>query len=202
MTLKPETRPLIQQAGFRMVSRLNLPPGRYQLRVAARDSNGARIGSVYYDLVVPDFWRAPLSMSGIVIASARSSRVATPRNDEELSKALPGPPTTSREFLGDDELAVLAEVYDNQAATAHKVNIATRILAEDGRVVFRHDDERSSAELSGKSGGFGYVVRIPLRDIPPGLYVLRIEARSTLGKSTPVSRDVQFTVRPAPVPQS
>jgi len=197
MSLKPETRPVVQQAGFRMVSRLNLPPGRYQLRVAGRDSEGGRIGSVYYDLVVPDFWKAPFSMSGLVLASARGGRVPTPRNDVELAKALPGPPTTAREFLGDDELAVLAEVYDNQAATPHKVNIATTILAEDGRTVFRHGDERSSAELSGKSGGFGYVVRIPLRDIPPGLYVLRIEARSTLGKTDPVSRDVQFTVRAA-----
>ena len=198
MSLKPETRPLVQQSGFRMVSRLNLPPGRYQLRIAGRDSVGGRIGSVYYDLAVPDFWKAPLSMSGLVIAAARGGRVATPSNDAELSKALPGPPTTARDFLSDDELAVLAEVYDNQAATAHKVNIATTILAEDGRTVFRHGDERSSAELNGKSGGYGYVVRIPLRDIPPGLYVLRIQAQSTLEKGEPVSREVQFTVRPAP----
>jgi len=198
MTLKPETRSIVQQGGFRMVSRLNLPPGRYQFRVAARDGNLARIGSVYCDLVVADFWKAPLSMSGLVLASRRSSGIPTPRTDEELSKALPGPPTTAREFLRDDELAVLAEVYDNQAATPHKVNIATTVLAEDGRTVFRHGDERSTAELGGRSGGFGYVVRIPLGDIPPGLYVLKIEARSTLGKGEPVSRDVQFTVRPAP----
>jgi len=202
MSLKPETRPIVQQAGFRMVSRLNLPPGRYQLRIAGRDSVGARIGSVYYDLVVPDFARLPLSMSGLVLTSRRSSGVPTPRTDEELSKALPGPPTTAREFLGDDELAVLAEVYDNQAATPHKVNIATTILAEDGRTVFRHGDERSSAEIGGKRGGFGYVVRIPLRDIPPGLYVLKIEARSTLGKTDPVSREVQLTIRPAAAPRS
>ena len=82
--------------------------------------------------------------------------------------------------------------------TPHKVDIETTILAEGGRAVFEHADQRSTEELSGKNGGFGYVVRIPLRDMPPGLYVLKIEARSTLGKIEPVSRQVQFTVRPAP----
>ncbi len=195
MTLKPETRPLIEQAGFRIVSRLELPPGRYQLRAAGRDTNGAKIGSVYYDLVVPDFWRGPLSMSGIVISSARGKLVPTPRNDAELAKALPGPPTAARAFLADDELAVLAEVYDNQGTTPHKVTINTNILAEDGRVVFRHADERSSAELGGAKGGYGYVVRSPLKGIPPGLYVMRIEARSTLGKDQVTRREVQFSVR-------
>ena len=198
MSLKPETRPLVQQSGFRVVSRLDLPPGRYQLRVAGRDSNGSRIGSVYYDLVVPDFWEDPLSMSGIVIASARGRMVVTPKNDVELTKALPAPPTAARAFLQDDELSVLAEVYDNQGARSHKVMISSRVLAEDGRTVFRHEDERSSAELGGRSGGYGYVTSIPLKGIPPGLYVLRVEARSTLGRGEPVSREVQFTVVEAP----
>jgi len=197
MALRPETRPIVQQAGFRTVSRLNLPPGRYQLRIAGRDSEGGRVGSVYYDLVVPDFGKSPLAMSGLIVASRRSSAAATPRADPELSKMLPGPPTTTREFYADDELAALAEVYDNQAGTPHKVDIETTVLAEGGRAVFRHADQRSTDELNGKNGGFGYVVRIPLRDIPPGLYVLKIEARSTLGRTQPVSREVQFTVRPA-----
>jgi hypothetical protein len=90
---------------------------------------------------------------------------------------------------------VLAEVYDNQGRrSAHKVTITSRVLAEDGRTVFRHEDERSSAELGGGNGGYGYVARIPLKGIPAGLYVLRVEARSTLGKGETVSREVQFTV--------
>ena len=200
MTLKPETRPLVEQVGFRTVSRLNLPPGRYQLRIAGRETEGGRIGSVYYDLVVPDFSKEPLTMSGLVLASARSTVVPTPQKDPELSKMLPGgaSPTTTREFLGDDELAALVEVYDNQAATPHKVDIETTILAEGGRAVFRHADQRSTEELGGRNGGFGYVVRVPLRDIPPGLYVLKVEARSTLGKTPAVNRQIQFTVRPAP----
>src|SRR5437762_3407290 len=38
--LKPETKARIEQTGLRMLNRLDLPPGKYQLRVAAHDTNG------------------------------------------------------------------------------------------------------------------------------------------------------------------
>jgi len=195
LTLKPETRAALQQVGFRMLFRLPLPPGRYQVRVAARESGGGRIGSVYDDLEVPDFTRLPLSMSGLVISSLRNNVVPTPRPDEVLQKMLAGHPTTAREFHSDDELGVAAEVYDAQGDHAHKVHITTTLLADAGKAVFQHADERSSTELQGKTGGYGYSVRVPLKGLAPGLYVLRVEARSTLGKEAQASREVQVVVR-------
>ncbi len=194
MALSPKTRAVVQQSGFRMISRLNLPPGRYQLRVGGRDAGGGRVGSVYYDLTVPDFSKEPLTMSGLVLVSREAMATPTPRPDQELRKVLPGDPTTVRQFEKDDEIALLTEVYDNRASTPHKVDITTTVLAEDGRTVYKHGDERSSSELGGKSGGYGYSTRIPLRDIPPGLYVLKVEAKSTLGKNESASREVQFSV--------
>ena len=44
--LKPETRARIEQTGLRVLNRLDLPPGKYQLRVAAHDTNGGNVGSV------------------------------------------------------------------------------------------------------------------------------------------------------------
>ena len=67
-----------------MQSRLKLPPGRYQLRMAARETGGGRVGSVTYDLDVPDFTKAPLTMSGILIASGEGQGVMTAKADEEL----------------------------------------------------------------------------------------------------------------------
>ena len=40
---------------MRTLSRLQIPPGRYQLRVAANDLATNAVGSVLYDLDVPDF---------------------------------------------------------------------------------------------------------------------------------------------------
>ena len=150
--------------------------------------------SVSYDLEVPDFARSALVMSGIVLTSSRAGMVPTPRPDEEIRKALPGPPTTARAFLAGDELALVAEIYDNKPGQPHKVAIATTVRAEDGRTVFQHADERQSSELGGRGGGYGYTARVPLRGLAPGVYVLRVEARSTLGKEDVVWREVQIGI--------
>ena len=54
LRLKPETYKVVASSGFRVVSRIELPAGRYQLRIGARDAGTTRMGSVHYDLEVPD----------------------------------------------------------------------------------------------------------------------------------------------------
>jgi len=193
LSLKPETYQRVLQSGFRVLTRIELPPGVYQLRVAAREGGG-RIGSVHYDLVVPDFLKAPLGISGIVVTSRTAGGVPTAGTIPDLGDAMPAPPTTAREFSAGDELLVLAEVYDNQGAQPHSVDITATLKAE-GRVqVFANSERRSSQELGGTRGGYGYTTRIPLQDLAPGLYVLAVEAKSSLGKTDAVSREVQIRV--------
>jgi hypothetical protein len=183
----------VLQAGFRVQSRLELPPGSYQLRVAAREGGG-RTGSVHYDLLVPDFGKEPLGMSGLVLSSAAAGGVPTAGTVAELSNALPTPPTTARVFSANDELVVLAEIYDNQGAQPHSVDI-TATLKADGRVsVFTNTEGRSSKELGGAKGGYGYTMRIPLKDLADGLYVLSVEAKSRLGGTATVEREVQIRI--------
>ena len=195
LSLKPETHQRVLRSGFRVLTRMELPPGTYQLRVAAKASGGGT-GSVHYDLVVPDFLKDPLSVSGIMVASRTSAGVPTAGAIPDLGDALPAPPTTARTFSASDELAVLAEVYDNEGAQPHSVGITTTLKAE-GRVqVFANSETRSSKELGGARGGYGYTTKIPLKDLAPGLYVLTIEARSTLGRTDAASRQVQIRIVP------
>ena len=77
LNLQPETKARVEQTGLRMLNRLDLPPGRYQLRVAAHDPAGGNVGSVLYDLEVPDFYKAPFSMSGLVLTSAAGAAMPT-----------------------------------------------------------------------------------------------------------------------------
>jgi len=57
----------------RVGTTLELPPGRYQIRVAAGTSLTA--GNVVYDLKVPDFGEAPLAMSGIALVNSGEAGV-------------------------------------------------------------------------------------------------------------------------------
>lgn len=196
MPLQPATYQQVLRNGLRITSRFDVPPGRYQLRIGALEGNAKRAGSVHYDLEVPNFSAGPLAMSGVVLTSSLAGEVRTAvgNPDDEIRKTLPGPPTVAREFRSVEELALVAEVYDNEGKTPHKVDITTSLRSDDGREVYKHEDERASSELGGANGGFGHTARIPLKGLAPGLYVIKVEARSRLGKGESVSREVQIRV--------
>ncbi|MEW6322871.1 MAG: VWA domain-containing protein [Acidobacteriota bacterium] len=201
LTLKPDTAARARAAGIRVVTQLDLPPGRYQLRVAAREGNARRAGSVLYDLEVPDFTKEPLTMSGLALTSLSSGLVPTVRPKDPLATLLPGPLTSYREFGQNDELALFVEIYDNAVAQPHKVDIVATLKAEGGQTVFQTREERDSSELAGSSGGYGFAARIPLSGVAPGLYVLRVEAQSRLGDRPAVAREVIVRVSaPAQAP--
>ena len=127
-----------------MLNRMDLPPGRYQLRFATHDAGGGAVGSVLYDLEVPDFAKAPISMSGIVLTSMAGAMRPTVRPDEQLRGVLPASPVALRSFPQDDELAIFAEIYDNSASSPHKVDITATVTTDEGRVMFKTDEERDS----------------------------------------------------------
>jgi VWFA-related protein len=193
--VKPESKPLLAQTGLRLLNRMDLPPGRYQVRVAANETGGGAIGSILYDLEVPDFYKTTFSMSGLTVTSMVASRLPTIRPDEQLKAMLPAPPAALRTFENNDEIALFVEVYDNAASSPHKVDITTTVTSDAAREVFKTTEERSSSDIQGKGGGYGYGTRVPLRDIPPGIYALKVEARSRLGHGAVASREVQFTVK-------
>ena len=197
LALRPQTHDAVRQHGFRIIRRMQVPPGKYQIRVGARESGG-RVGTVIYDLEAPDFSKPPIALSGIAIASTSSSRMFTASPDpgvNEFKDVLPSAPTASRDFPRGDTLAVFAEVYDNVGKTPHRVSITAEVLSDAGTVVYTNNDERKSEELQGASGGYGYATKIPLSGFAPGRYVLRVTAKSLLGDGEPVSRDVEFRVQ-------
>jgi VWFA-related protein len=199
--LRPDTKARIEQSGLRMLNRLELPPGKYQLRIAAHDQSGGNVGSVQYDLDVPDYAKVPFSMSGLVLTSGAGSAFPTVKPDEQLKPMMPGPPVALRAFPQNDEIALFTEVYDNAGATPHKVDIITTVTTDEGKVLFKTEEVRDSTDLGGKRGGYGYATRVPLKDLALGSYVLKVEAKSRLGSTPPVARELQFTVeapRPGP----
>ena len=195
LRLRPQTRALVARNGVRIARRLELPPGRYQLRVGARDANGGTMGSVLYDLEVPDFSGAPLSMSSILLTSASASSTPSVNPDAELKAVLPAQPVAVREFPRNDTVALFTEIYDNQTKTPHRVAIKASVIADDGKVVHTAADERRSEDLQGAKGGFGYSHTIELKNLAPGRYVLRIEAQTLLTNGPAASREVEFRIQ-------
>jgi hypothetical protein len=194
LSLKPDTFERVKASGFRVVSQLSLPPGRYQVRVAA-GNNAGKAGSVLYDLDVPDFYKAAFSMSGVSITSASALQGATMKAKDPLGDFLPGPPTATRVFASNDTLALFAEVYENTGnAPAHQLDLVAELRAENGQVVRTVREERSSTEVKG-SGGYGFSPRLSLDGLAPGLYVLHVSGQSRMGDRASASRDILLTIK-------
>ncbi len=197
LNLTPPTHSAVLARGLRLVQRLTLAPGQYIVRVGMREQDGGAIGTLSYDLDVPDFYRAPLSMSGVVLTSRAAAGRPTPTTDAELKDILPAPPTAVRDFASADTITAFAEVYDTQAQTPHRVDITATVKADGGKAVFSQTEERATSELQGARGGFGYRVEIPLKDLQPGSYVLTVEGRSRLSGNPTVKQDIPFRVHGA-----
>ena len=195
LNLKPDTLARAKSRGFRLVNQISLPPGRYQLRIAASSRNG-RTGSVLYDLEIPDFTKEKFVMSGVTLTSRAAAEAPTAKPKDPLADYLPGPPTAMREFSRDDTIALFAEFYENNiGGVAHQLQFKAELRAEGGRVVRNVTEERSSSDLQGRSGGYGFAARLPLDEVELGLYVLHVEGQPRIGDLPAVSRDIQIRVR-------
>jgi len=198
MGLTADVHDAITNNSVRLLSKLQLKPGRYQLRVSAGDVGqvGRLSGSVMYDLDVPDFSKSPISMSGIALASAVLSRVPSTGTDKRWSAAFGALPTSRRDFNASDELRDYVEVYDSDRKSQHQVEIRTIIRDEAGVRVFSH--LKTMTPQFGdrdKTVTLPYTASIPLRAFTPGGYVLTIEARNTANEAWAVERQVPFRIR-------
>ena len=164
-TCRPETKTRVEQDGIRLLSRMNVPAGRYQLRVARARRHRRRAG---VRAVRPR--RARLRED-----AARDERA---RADVGRRRACCRRPSRTRicarccrarrrrraTFAQNDQLAFFTDVYDNDVSPVHTVDITTTLTADEGRVVFKNAEERSTADLAGKPGGFGYGTTLSLQD--------------------------------------
>jgi VWFA-related protein len=189
--LRPTAHAQAQEFGVNMIAEFDVPAGRYELRVAVLEELSGRSGSVAGTLEVPRFQTSTLEMSSLVLAAPTSKfEFAASDGAGALERLLPAPPTSRRAFGADEQLAVYAEIYDNDRRP-HTVDLALRVTDEDGRQVFVVEDQRDQRELAGRS--YGHLVALPLDRFRPGRYVLSVEARSRLG--TEVKRETTITVK-------
>ena len=195
LALPAPTADRVQQYGFRWLARLNnVKPGRYQLRTVAA-SGPDMLGSVWYDLTVPDFGNDPLTMSDVLVASVSGLQVPTFKPDKAMQELLRGPATANRRFAQTDGIVASAEIYDNRPSQAHDIETTVILKNERGAEVFRSADTQTSwqqAELSRRV----LRTRTPfeLKDCPPGRYTLTVDARKRQDPSAHASRTIPIQV--------
>jgi hypothetical protein len=176
-----------------MLSRVDVPPGRYQIRVGVYESTGAGVATVPLDVEVPDYSKTPFALSGLVLSISPDTGVAVTANAEvQPQNVLPAPATVRRTFDRAETMTSYVEVYDNASQTAHALEVVVSVRSgADGRSVFETRDRRD-VEAGRNTRMHGFTTPVPLKDLQPGMYVLKVEA--TAAKQTAV-REVPFEVR-------
>jgi VWFA-related protein len=194
LKLKPEThRALVSGGGVRMLSRIELPPARYQIRIGAHESNGGAVSTVPIDLEVPDYEKVPFALSGLVLTSSSAPRLVTPKPDPVLKNVLPLPPSTARSFAKNETVVLFAEIYDRSTPTPHDVDVKVVVVPRGGTIpVFTTADTRRS-EASATTRSHAYKTEIPMKELAPGDYVLRMEVSAPVGNHVAI-REVPFSV--------
>jgi VWFA-related protein len=191
ISVPPDSRAEVEREGLHILTKTDLEPGRYQLRIAL--GTAQRGGSVIYDLDVPDFSKKELSMSGVVLRGPSDPEgVFLPAGDPLQALAIQAP-TTVRVFRDGDRVAVFAEIYDTTGGRAHTIDVRAVLRNEAGDVTPVGTASRSSDELT-KTGAMRFDAQLPIAKLSAGRYVLSLEAKSSAG-GEPVVRTIPFRVR-------
>jgi hypothetical protein len=137
-------------------------------------------------VVVPDFARDPLALSGVLIV--RGGAEATVAGREGLAA---GRATTVRQFLPTDQVTAVASVHQGGRQPLLSTRIEMRITDAIGRV-------RVSRSVTMDPDAFGSLrgadvrLDLPLADLEPGEHLVSLEATSARGTA---QRDVRIAVR-------
>jgi VWFA-related protein len=193
LTLQPATRERISRTGIRLLSRLELPPGRYQVHVGAHEASGGTMGTVPYDVEIPDYTKSPFELSGIVLTSSNADSFVTSNPDPILKSVLPAAPIATRSFRLAEILTAYTELYVG-SGSARAVTITTSVQdSQDGRTVF-HAQDRRDIDASARPVTLGSSTQLPLKTLSAGRYLLRVAAESSVGGYS-TERIVPFDVR-------
>jgi len=170
-------------------SRLDLPPGRYAIRLVAQNPASEKLGSTEFDIVVPDFAREVVSLSGVALFAAS---VAPPVSFGTLDPFLSLPATAVRLFTTSDKVSAFVRVYQGGSEAAGAVTLTARVVDAAGKVVSETIEAMAPARF-GASRSADYTLSLPLHQLRAGPYLLTIEA--ALGARRTPRRDVRFAIR-------
>jgi VWFA-related protein len=186
-TLELSSEPSHPRPHHDLASRLELAPGRYEIRVAVSNLATGRTGSAYASVTVPDFSKEPLTLSGVVL----ENRSAIVLSGGEAIALLPVVPTTVREFGNADRPTAFVRLYQGGKRSLASVRVTARILNEEDHTVFEEHSTISADNFSAARSA-DYRVALPLAGLKPGEYLASIVA---VADKLAARRDVRIALK-------
>jgi VWFA-related protein len=179
-----------RQKNIQYTTSFNLPPGKYRMKFVVRENQTGRVGSFEAEITLPDFKKAPLKMSSVVLASQRQpSKAQTPL----VRGGLEYVPNISHVFRQDQHLYLLYEVYspareklaDNSPkGTKPGINLFSSLEVIQGSTkIFETPLVQAKAINVEGRDAVAVELDVPLDQLKPGSYLCQLNVIDDAGGS-------------------
>ena len=186
VTLSPEEQNRARATGFSYSANTNLPPGVYQVRLAARDNKTGSIGTLSRYIEVPNLTKGKLAASSLLIGAVPA---------KETSQAGQKPIPASRRISRTNDLRYATIIY-NAKLKDGKPQVRTQlIISQNGQVIFKEEEEPLVVTANNPQSVVK-VGQLGLSGVKPGRYTMTLVITDTLAdkKAQTISRSMDFLV--------
>jgi VWFA-related protein len=173
-----------------------LPPGLYQVRVAARDDKNGRIGGAHAWFEIPDLEKKKFTMSSVLLGERRQLQQAqTLTNVSNTGSVGPIAMSASHRFQRDSTLRFLVFAYNATLSTAdQKPDVAIQVqVVRDDQPVFTTALRKIATDQNTDLARLPYAAEIPLNELQTGRYQLQVTLIDRVSKQS-TTRQTHFDV--------
>ena len=169
-----------------------LPPGLYQVRVAARDDKSGKVGSAHAWVEIPDLSKKKLTISSLLLGERTQAPMTNVSNSGGVS---PVALSASHRFGRESTLRFLIFVYNAVLSPAdQKPDVAVQVqVIRDDQPVITTALRKVNAEGVLDLARLPYAAEIPLNELLPGRYLLKVTLIDRVSKQS-TSRQTHFDV--------
>lgn len=185
-SLTPQELNRAKASGFSYSANTNLPPGIYQVRLAARDNKTGNIGTLSRYIEVPNLSKGKLAASSLLIGAVPV---------KETAHAGQKPIPASRRISRSNDLRYATIIY-NPKLKDGKPQVRTQlIISHNGQVMYKQDEEPLEVTANNPQSVIK-VGQLGLAGVKPGRYTMTLVITDTLAdkKAQTISRSMDFLV--------
>jgi VWFA-related protein len=207
-----DTLPLkLDQTGYQQVAGgnvlyeggLELPPGRYTLKVAARENRDGRIGTFEAPIELPPTDAAPLAVSSVVLSNQLQPVAAASRRQQGTEGSHPLArgaeaivPSVTSVFRGGQSLYVYFESYGGSTSPRPPASVVAMFFLSGVKV---SEAGPFSGVRDAGSGKTSYFLQIPLDNFRSGRYTLQLNVVDAAADRVAFARLPLVILPPLPV---
>jgi VWFA-related protein len=169
-----------------------LPPGIYQVRVAARDDKSGKVGSAHAWIEIPDLANKKLAMSSLLLGERTPAMMTNVSNSGGVD---PVALSASHRFQRQSMLRFLLFAYNGALSPAdQKPDVAVQVqVIRDDQPVLTTALRKINADGITDLTRLPYAAEIPLNELLPGRYLLNVTLIDRVSKQS-TSRQTHFDV--------